>query len=347
MKLPGILRRRPTVVPTGRLHRVVVLVLGVLVLAGAGTQLGVAWATALPAGAVLRESGQVVTKADFQQRIHVLQALYGVTPPQGGPDLDKFTKDAAKSIAVSMILERAAADRHIVIADKAAQDALSNAIDKQPQGRAAFDQFLASQGISEQEVIDELKRQLATNQLFGQVSAGVPAVTDTDVQQEYQRDNAQMVTPEHRHLRNIVVASQQQADQILAQARGGADFAALAAQNSQDASTKAGGGDLGTLTGDQLDPAFGKAAFAAPANSYFGPVQTQYGWNVGQVLEVQPGQQLTLDQARDQIKTDLTSKRKLDVWRGWLGGQIAAAQVQYAHGYQPDDPDAPPADSPQ
>lgn len=356
MKLPGIrpalgrglsaVRRGPWLVPTGR-ARLVSLVLGVLVAASAATQVGIAWATALPDNAVLRAGDTVVTEDVFQQRVDVLEALYGIKPPEQGPKLDKFNKDAAKSIALSLVLDRAAQERNVVIADKKAQEALDKMIEEQlPGGRDAFVQHLGSQGIAERDVLDEIERQLVTTKLFEQVTADVTPATDKEVRQAYQDRKQEMVRPEQRHLRNIVVDSRDKAKQVLDQAKGGADFAQLAAEHSLDQSTKEKGGDLGTLSADQLDKKYAGAAFQADENSFFGPVQTQHGWNIGQVLKITPAKQLSFDQVKKQLEAELTNKRKLDTWRTWLGNQIKAADVEYADEYRPDNPDAPPTDAP-
>ncbi|AIJ21309.1 peptidylprolyl isomerase [Amycolatopsis methanolica] len=348
MKFSGLrtVRRWPALAPRGRGQRAVVPII-VAVMLAAGAQLGVAWATALPANAVLRTGNTVITKDDFQRRTHVLEALYGIEVPPAGKQLDTFNKDVAKSIAVSLILDDAARRSGIVIADKNASDALQDLIDKQlPGGRQAFDGFLATARISEPDVLDEVKRQLATNKLFDQLAAQTPPVTDADTRAAFDQRRDQLAVPERRQLRNIVVASQADADQVLVQAQSGADFGLLASASSLDQSSKDKGGDIGTLSSDQLDQTFAKAAFAAPVGAFFGPVQTGFGWNVGQVVNIEPGNKLSYDEASPQLKGQLDEERKLGVWQSWLGEQIEGAHVEYADAYRPDNPDAPPAFAP-
>ncbi|SNR98553.1 peptidyl-prolyl cis-trans isomerase C [Haloechinothrix alba] len=341
------LRRRPTLLPHTARARLISFVLSVLVLAGAATQVALTWATALPDNAVLRASDTVITKDEFQKRIETLEALYGVKRPDKQAEQDQFNKDAAKSVAVSHILDRAAQRQDIVIADKKARDTLNQMLEQQQSGgRDAFTKFLENQGIAEAEVLNELKRQLATSQLFEQVTAEVEPVTDEEVRKTYQDRKSEMVSPEQRHLRNIVVDSKQKAQEILSQAQSGADFATLAAQHSLDRSTKDEGGDLGTVTAEQLQEKFAEAAFQADKDSYFGPVKTQHGWNVGQVVEVTPSEQLSFDEVKEQLEKDLDTKRKLKKWRNWLGEQIKKADVEYADEYRPDDPNAPPSEVP-
>lgn len=356
MKLPALrpvmargltaIRRQPLLVPRGR-ARLASLVLGSVVLAGATTQVGIAWSTALPDNAVFRAGDTVVTEDEFQQRIDVLEALYVLKPPKQGPQLDQFHKAAAKSVAVSLVLDRAAQERGIVIADKQARDALNKIIEEQLRGgRQDFVRFLGSRGIAERDVLDEFQQQLATSKLFEQVTGDIQPVTDKEVRQAYKDRKKDMVTPEKRHLRNIVVDSRSKAKRLLQQARGGADFATLAKQHSLDESTKNSGGDLGNLTADQLGKQYARAAFEAGENAIFGPVKNQHGWNIGQVLQVTPAKPLSFAEVKKQLEAELNNKRKLDSWRTWLGNQITAADVEYADKYRPDNPDAPPTSAP-
>lgn len=339
----ALLRGRSPVAPRGR-ARVGAAVAAVLVVLAAIAQIVVHQVTALPVDAALRVDGQTVSETDFQQRLQLLTGLYGAQAPTDPAGRDRFDRDAAQAIAASMVLDHVAAAQNVVVPDPVAQDALNKIIQQKfPQGRPAFDQALANLRVSEADVLAEIKRQLTTARLFDQVTAPAPAVTDADVNAAYAQRRAQFVVPEKRHLRNIVLPDQATAQQVLAQLQAGADFAGVATASSADKSTSQAGGDLGSLSKDQLEPAIGNAAFAAAPGSLYGPVQGSHGWNVGQVLEVAPPQQLTLDQVRDQLRGQLDDERRLALWRPWLTQQIDAADITYADRYRPADPHALPA----
>jgi len=302
----------------------------------------------LPADAVLRYDGHTVTKAQLDARVKVLTALYGVQPPSSGSKLDEFERQAAKSYAVGLILGREAVHRKIVIADKQADDQLDKLIGDQLQGgRDAFVQFLATSGISQDDVLDEIKRQLATARIVEQVTANLPAVTDAEVSDFYTKNQAKMVTDPTRTISNIVVSDEARAKQVAALARrNGADFGALAKKYSADGSTKDKGGALGAVTRADLDTGFGTAAFAAADGGVFGPVQTQYGWNVGRVDAITPSTPLTLADVSSALRTELENKARLATWQSFLGKLLASADVDYATKYLPDDPKAAPDDLP-
>src|SRR5205823_13930724 len=121
-------------------------------------------------------------------------------------------------------------------------------------------------------------------------------------------------------------------------------FEAVAKAVSLDTTTKDNGGDLGTVSEAQLDPAFGKPAFAATKGSTFGPVQTKSGWHVGLVVDVTPGHPVPLAEVHDSLRDTLLAEARLAEWRNYLAGRIKAADACYAKGNRPADPKAPPPD---
>ncbi len=87
---------------------------------------------------------------------------------------------------------------------------------------------------------------------------------------------------EEVHARQIVVATEDEAKQIIEQLKKGADFAKLAADKTTEPAGKASGGDLGYLHRTRTwVPEFAKAAFALkPGEISQTPVKTEFGWHV-------------------------------------------------------------------
>lgn len=327
-------------------RRVVAAVLA-LALVAAAVVGGFVWfgGNDLPGNAVFRYHGKVFTQADLNRRIEVLSALYGLEKPTDPTKIDGFNRDAAKSMAVGMVLSDAAASQGIVISDKQARDQLTKLISSQLTGsQQDFTSFLAQNGLQESEVLDEIRLQMLTSDLAEKITANVPAVTEAMISTAYNTHRSAMASPEQRHLLNVVVSSQADANRVLAEAKSGTPFAQLAATWSLDASTKSKGGDLGTLTASQLDSTYAAAAFAAKDGGVFGPVQTQYGWNVGKVAGVVAPQPLTLAQMHDSLKVALVDKEQLDVWSAYMTSLLKAANVEYAAAYRPADPTTLPTD---
>jgi peptidyl-prolyl cis-trans isomerase C len=327
--------------------RVGALLLTVAVVAGL-VAIGLRQFTGLPDDAAFEYDGDVVTVAQLDDRVDALGALYGIKKPTEKGQQETFRRDVAKAVAVSMILDKAARKHDIVISDKSARDTLAAMLDAQmgPDPDAAFTEMLGEYGVSEDHVLDEIKRQQALARLFQDVTKdAVDKATPDAVRAYFDKDPSRFATPDGRRLSNIVVASRKDAVAVLARAGKGEDFGSLARQTSLDDATRDKSGDLGLVAATDLDPAFAAAAFKARSGGLFGPVKTQYGWNVGKVRKVVPGSPADLASVKAEATDALRSELALAAWRNWLTDQIKAADVEYADSYRPDHPDAPPADS--
>ena len=325
-----------------RRRRVVVGLVAVALVAVTAAVLVARHGSCPPAGAALKIEGRVVSADEVERRSEVVEALYGLVPPEG-PKLDSYRRELAKSMATAELIKVEAVQRKIVVADRAVRDALDRYIaDSFPDtGRAGFVKAMGNKGVSEAEVLAEFAQIQTTFRLLEEVTKDV-AVSDADVTTAFTERRDQMVLPEHRRLRHLVVATEAEAQAALKRLRGGAAFPAVAMAVSLDLQTKAQGGELGSLTADQLDDAFRRAAFAAAPGQLFGPVQTRFGWHVGLVEEVTPSRPLTLDEARGALHDQLLSERKLAAQRAFVAKALRNAHVCYAPRFRPADPKSPP-----
>jgi hypothetical protein len=90
---------------------------------------------------------------------------------------------------------------------------------------------------------------------------------------------------EQVHARHILVATEEEAKQVLARLAAGEDFAAVAAEVSLDKASGQNGGDLGWFGRGQMVAPFEEAAFALEVNQLSQPIKTDYGYHIIQVLE--------------------------------------------------------------
>lgn len=301
--------------------------------------------TALPGDAVLRIDGQVVTEAQFDKRVDTLGALYGVVEPETSDERDEFHRDVAKSIAVSLMLDSAAKDHDIVISEKSARDTLSSMLNEQlgDNPQQAYSDLLAEFSVSENDILQEVSRQQAIARLFREVTQeAVDSVVSQDAKARYDADPAAFAVPEERRLANIVVATEGEAKAVLGALRKGRDFATVARARSLDDATSDSGGVIGLVQASELDSTYAEAAFAAETGALFGPVRSQYGWNVGKVVRVVPAKPQLFETVRDDAIDTLRSERAMEEWRSWLAGLIKGTDVEYADRYRPAHPDEPP-----
>jgi peptidyl-prolyl cis-trans isomerase C len=80
---------------------------------------------------------------------------------------------------------------------------------------------------------------------------------------------------------------------------GGADFAAVATSDSDDAATASRGGDLGLFRKGQRGPAFDEAAFGLKPGEMSEPVKSPQGYHL---IKVESHEMRTFEQARPEIE---------------------------------------------
>lgn len=107
------------------------------------------------------------------------------------------------------------------------------------------------------------------------------AVTDDAVRAIYDQQVGSIPKVVEHRLRHILVASEEEAREIIAALEAGEPFAELAEARSLDAVSKAGGGDLGFLAAGQMIPEIEEALSALqPGEFAREPIQTAFGYHV-------------------------------------------------------------------
>ena len=145
-----------------------------------------------------------------------------------------------------------------------------------------------------------------------------PIIDEAALRKRYEEQSAKYSTAEQRSVSHILVqvaADASEADRKKAEARAsklaadarapGADFAALARAHSDDAGSKANGGDLGMMAKGTLPGPFEDAAFAMQAGEVRGPVKSDFGWHVIKVDEVRAGNQQPFEAVRAQLEAEM------------------------------------------
>jgi len=135
-----------------------------------------------------------------------------------------------------------------------------------------------------------------------------PKVTEAAIAARYNRQYVNRPPTDEVRARHILVGTEAEANTVLDELKGGADFAAVARVVSKDPDGKQGG-DLGFFRRDQVWPGFADTAFSLqPGQIAPKPVHNEFGWHIIKVEERRLVGPPTLSEVRDQIREDLTAQ---------------------------------------
>ncbi|WP_075217245.1 peptidylprolyl isomerase [Mongoliimonas terrestris] len=267
----------------------------------------VALSSALPVSAqdvLARVNGKDITKTEVDLAIEVF-----------GEQLAQVPEAARRSIVIDALV-----DMH-VIADAAEKEGLADS--EVYKNRMAF---LSAQALRNTYIEEKVQS----------------AITDEELKARYEKDLAGYQAPEEVKAGHILVKTEDEAKQIITDLDGGADFAAIASEKSEDPGSKVNGGDLGFFTKGQMVPAFEEAAFALEPGTYTKtPVQSQFGYHVIKVDEKRTQPAPAFEEVKDQVAAVVQREKFQEILQTLKADAEVERMDQAAEGAAP--AGAPPA----
>jgi parvulin-like peptidyl-prolyl isomerase len=166
---------------------------------------------------------------------------------------------------------------------------------------ADWEAFLTLNNLTEPEMVNAVLEQLMTSRVRDGLFAGLSG----DVPQA--------------HARHILVATEAEAADLLAQLQNGANFEELARTRSADNATRETGGDLGWFTREELiDPRLGEVIFSLQPGAIAGPIPSRVGYHIVQLIET----------ANRAIEPERMGVLMDAIYTTWLSEQFAAATIE-------------------
>lgn len=188
-------------------------------------------------------------------------------------------------------------------------------------GEEQYKQALAANNITEEQLKESIVIQLQATKILGKDVK----TDDAELKKFYDENQAQF---DKRQLkaRHILVNTEDEAKAIKAQLDAGADFAALAKEKSIEPGAKESGGDLGTFGRGRMVAEFESAAFALKKDEISAPVQSQFGWHVIQVLDIQ-GEAPDFEKLKGEVKEKLVDQKVQGQFAEWLANLKDKANI--------------------
>jgi peptidyl-prolyl cis-trans isomerase SurA len=267
-------------------------------------------------------NGEVITLRDLEQRAGSAYARAEAMPP--GPEREKARAEALRTAFDQLVADRLfdgqAAALGVEVTDAEVDSAIDEIQRRNRLDEASFEQALAQQGLDRASFRKSVKRDLESMRILQVKVRSRVKVTDEDVKAYWQSHPQEFRAAEEVRVRHLFVASpedsspeaaaraQAKAERLLARARTGGDFAALARAESEGPSAS-DGGDLGWIARGQIQPDLEEAAFALPAGGVSGLVRTRAGWQILKVEARRGGGVRPFDEVKEDIRNRLVNEQ--------------------------------------
>jgi parvulin-like peptidyl-prolyl isomerase len=305
-----------------RLPLAIVGILAVCLLAGCGRYLTTAVAVV---------NGESIAREAFDRRVaSLLQSpqLQGALTPDDAEQRLQVERQVILELIRDALIRQEARRLRIRVSEAEVQARLDQVRAQFPNA-GDFAAALRQSGLTEASLRDQVRARLIAERLLARV-AGPVEPTEEEIRTAY--GNGERF--EEIRVRHILfrvpqpgdeTAARRRAEAALAQIRAGADFAAVARQQSEDEGTRAQGGDLGTITRDApIDEHFKAAAFALRAGQVSDVVRTSFGFHI---IRVDARTSKSFEEVRTQLADEIRQAKLQEGFQRWLADAARRARI--------------------
>ncbi|GGO36535.1 peptidylprolyl isomerase [Deinococcus humi] len=199
----------------------------------------------------------------------------------------------------------------------------------------AWTDFLQGVGLSDAAARAQIRDSIAIQRKVDELKKATPAPTDAEAKLYYDLNPEAFQSDARIVGRQIVVADEAKAKDLLAQARNGADFAALASANSSEFKDR--GGALGPIENGAPRPVaqvalpaeVGAAAFALTDGGLTDVVSSGGKFYIVKVEKYLPPAPKPFDEAKNDVVTALKTQKENAALEQWLAGLEKDAKIEY------------------
>jgi peptidyl-prolyl cis-trans isomerase SurA len=277
---------------------------------------------------LVKVNGEIFTKSDLEQRqiAALRQRNRGVTENDLKTDaeLKKALAEITPQIVVQAVDEllmlQRAKEMNLKLTDQKFDEVIGRIRkENKLEDDAAFQAALKQEGMTIEELRQQIERDMMINQVTQQDVMQKIAITEDETKKYYEEHKAEFTTPANVTLREIVVnvpergpngqagvnvgldeEAKTKAEAIRDRALKGEDFAKIATSES-DAPSKSNGGMIGPINKTELSPNVQKILDGLKVGGVSEPIRITKGWQLIKLESSTPTVILPFDQAREQV----------------------------------------------
>lgn len=274
----------------------------------------------------------IVLQSELMARSAPMVAdLNNVTDPrERARRRDKIIDQVLDDMINEDLVVQAAKEAQLEVKPKEVDDALDEIKRQNKLDDKGLEQALAMQGYTIASYKKDVKRQILRMRAINMLVRPKVTVTDDDVRARYDEMGRRSATVSKVHLHHVLIAlpekpteaelekAKARAAEVIEKARAGEDFAKLAKEYSDDASTRDDGGDLGEIERGTIATEWEQVVFAMDKGEVRGPISGPRGLHVFYVSDVVKSDRKPFAEVKEKIRNDLYRQEMDKQTRQWM-----------------------------
>ncbi len=263
-----------------------------------------------------------------------------IDTPDGKRKFEAHQRKVLDQMVEKQLIQQQAKELKVTVTEEEVRRAIEEVKKNNGLDDQQFTDALKQQGFGMDAYRKQLKQQLLELKVVNQAVRSRVSISDDEVRAYYAQTARQATGDELQvHLRQIMIllppaASEADVEgrrklalQVVEQARGGGDFEALARKFGQDAASKSGG-DLGWLARGDLPNELREVVSSMEASDVRGPVKTDRGFHIIQLVEKKEGGVRPFDEVKEQVRRQLYEQQVDKGVQSWIKELRRKAHVE-------------------
>ncbi|MCX7750745.1 MAG: immunoglobulin domain-containing protein [Candidatus Bipolaricaulota bacterium] len=300
-----------------------------------------------PSGPFATLNGRTLTREAFEGTRAEILAYYTRLYAQFGINIQVFLQGArgrmfeleiaatALSTLITRTLVEAEAERRgITVSPEEVEAEFERQYRAMLEAYGITEEFLegyfAAQGGSLEAFKAQGRASVAEELLYEAVQravAGPIELGQAELEAYFEKNKARYSVEEQVRASHILVATREEAEEILKRLAAGEDFAELAKALSKDPGSAGQGGDLGWFGRGRMVAPFEEAAFALKVGETSGVVETQFGFHIIRVTDRREAHEPTLAEVADRVRADAEREEASKRFGAWLKAAREGARL--------------------
>jgi peptidyl-prolyl cis-trans isomerase SurA len=286
---------------------------------------------------VAKVNAEIITLSSVQERSELLQNKYAQSPMTISQQ--ELLKEALEMIIEERLQLQEGKKMGFIVDEDSIDAAMNNISQNNGLTEGQLQSMLEREGRTLSSYRDHIRDQILVSKIARFEIGNRVKVSDKDINHYYKSHQNEFWEDGRVRVRHILFIVEpgsseknrktklEQAKKILNKIEQGGDFIKLAMRHSEDVSAS-NGGDVGFVTKGKMVPEFEEAVFKLKTGQTSDIVETEYGYHIIRVDEIQDGKTLALKDAKDSIANILSKKKEKEGYDDWIRELKKAAFIE-------------------
>ena len=276
---------------------------------------------------VAKVNNEIITMSSIEERAIVLKQK--IRNESAKIDEKEILRQALEIIIDEKLQLQQAKKMGLEVDDESVEAAVKNIEGQNGLKEGQLAEMLEAEGNSLESYKKRIRDQIAVSKITRFELGSRMNISDRRIAKYYHDHQKEFWEPSKARVRHILILFEKESSikkkkkknreikKILSEIKNGKDFSEAAKMYSEDVSASSGG-DVGFVERGKMEPEFEKAVYSLREGEISEIVETDYGFHIIKLEELQKGRTIPLNKVKNKIQDILAGRKQKTAYENWM-----------------------------